>query len=225
MLRYLLTYSTDNLIMNEKLVLGGTWTGDLPIFSPDTLASAPSRQGYDAGCSTLPKKIHMHCFYSVFYGLLFQLFKILKAPFTDHGGDHGHGQWMQMEDLSDPKHAPFKPHLPLLLSDSQAISTRLQKKPGTRLYSEYVELFNKYRSKVLFFLCLLLFVLKNSAMCMDNVSFWRMLYSTNCVAVVFKVTIMHNFHDIPNNGMIYPIFMIITQYWYTQYWCYNRKTI
>ena len=30
--------------MIEKLVLGGTWTRDLPIFSPDALTSAPSRQ-------------------------------------------------------------------------------------------------------------------------------------------------------------------------------------
>ena len=31
--------------MSEKLVLGGTWTENLPIFSPDALTSAPSRQG------------------------------------------------------------------------------------------------------------------------------------------------------------------------------------
>ena len=30
--------------MIEKLVLGGTWTGDFPIFSPNALPSAPSRQ-------------------------------------------------------------------------------------------------------------------------------------------------------------------------------------
>ena len=35
---------TGNLIMIEKLVLGGIWTGDLPIFNPDTLTSAPLRQ-------------------------------------------------------------------------------------------------------------------------------------------------------------------------------------
>ena len=35
---------TGNLIMIEKLVLGETWTGDLPIFSHDALASAPLRQ-------------------------------------------------------------------------------------------------------------------------------------------------------------------------------------
>ena len=35
---------TGNLIMTEKLVLGDIWTGDLPIFNPDTLTSAPSRQ-------------------------------------------------------------------------------------------------------------------------------------------------------------------------------------
>ena len=35
---------TGNLIMIEKLVLGGIWTGDLPIFNPDALTSAPSRQ-------------------------------------------------------------------------------------------------------------------------------------------------------------------------------------
>ena len=33
-------FSTGNLIMIEKLVLGGTWTGDLPIFRPDALTSA-----------------------------------------------------------------------------------------------------------------------------------------------------------------------------------------
>ena len=37
---------TGNLITIEKLVLGGIWTGDLPIFNPDTLASAPSRHIY-----------------------------------------------------------------------------------------------------------------------------------------------------------------------------------
>ena len=30
--------------MIEKLVLGEIWTGDLPIFNPDALTSAPSRQ-------------------------------------------------------------------------------------------------------------------------------------------------------------------------------------
>ena len=34
---------TGNLIMIEKLVLGEIWTGDLPIFNPDALTSAPSR--------------------------------------------------------------------------------------------------------------------------------------------------------------------------------------
>ena len=33
-----------NLIMIEKLVLGEIWTGDLQIFNPDVLTSAPSRQ-------------------------------------------------------------------------------------------------------------------------------------------------------------------------------------
>ena len=33
---------TGNLIMIEKLVLGEIWTGDLPIFNPDALTSAPS---------------------------------------------------------------------------------------------------------------------------------------------------------------------------------------
>ena len=33
---------TGNLIMTEKLVLGEIWTGDLPIFNPDALTSAPS---------------------------------------------------------------------------------------------------------------------------------------------------------------------------------------
>ena len=32
------------MIMIEKLVLGETWTGDLPIFSPNALTFAPSRQ-------------------------------------------------------------------------------------------------------------------------------------------------------------------------------------
>ena len=36
--------STGNLITIEKLVLGGTWIGDLPIFIPDELISAPSWQ-------------------------------------------------------------------------------------------------------------------------------------------------------------------------------------
>ena len=33
---------TGNLIMIEKLVLGEIQTGDLPIFNPDALTSAPS---------------------------------------------------------------------------------------------------------------------------------------------------------------------------------------
>ena len=33
---------TGNLIMIEKLVLGEIWTGDLLIFIPDALTSAPS---------------------------------------------------------------------------------------------------------------------------------------------------------------------------------------
>ena len=33
---------TGNLIMIEKLVLGGIWTGGLPIFNPDALTAAPS---------------------------------------------------------------------------------------------------------------------------------------------------------------------------------------
>ena len=33
---------TGNVNMIEKLVLGGTGTGDLPILSPDALTSAPS---------------------------------------------------------------------------------------------------------------------------------------------------------------------------------------
>ena len=39
-----LTGITGNLIMIEKLVLGEIWTGDLPIFNPDALTSAPSWQ-------------------------------------------------------------------------------------------------------------------------------------------------------------------------------------
>ena len=35
---------TGNLVLIEKLVLGEIWTGDLPIFNPDALTSAPSRQ-------------------------------------------------------------------------------------------------------------------------------------------------------------------------------------
>ena len=34
---------TGNMMI-EKLVLGGTWTGDLTIFSPNALTYAPSRQ-------------------------------------------------------------------------------------------------------------------------------------------------------------------------------------
>ena len=33
---------TGNLIMIEKLVLGEIWTGELSIFNPDALTSAPS---------------------------------------------------------------------------------------------------------------------------------------------------------------------------------------
>ena len=36
--------STGNLIMIEKLVLGETWTGDLQIFSLDTLTSVLRHQ-------------------------------------------------------------------------------------------------------------------------------------------------------------------------------------
>ena len=35
---------TGNFVMIEKLVLGEIYTGDLPIFNPDALTSAPSRQ-------------------------------------------------------------------------------------------------------------------------------------------------------------------------------------
>ena len=35
---------TGNLILIEKLVLGGIWTEDLQIFNPDALTSAPLRQ-------------------------------------------------------------------------------------------------------------------------------------------------------------------------------------
>ena len=45
---YFLFDLTGNLILIEKLVLGGIWTGDLPIFNPDTLTSAPSRQAYSS---------------------------------------------------------------------------------------------------------------------------------------------------------------------------------
>ena len=45
---------TGNLIMIEKLVSGRTWTGDLPIFSPDALTTAPSCQAmYVYGCTQL----------------------------------------------------------------------------------------------------------------------------------------------------------------------------
>ena len=36
---------TGNFIMIEKLVLGETWTGDLSIFSPNLLTSAPHVRG------------------------------------------------------------------------------------------------------------------------------------------------------------------------------------
>ena len=35
---------TGNLVMIEKLVLGGIWTEDLPKFNPNAITSAPSRQ-------------------------------------------------------------------------------------------------------------------------------------------------------------------------------------
>ena len=35
---------TGNLIMIEQLILGEIWTGDLPIFNPDALTSAPPWQ-------------------------------------------------------------------------------------------------------------------------------------------------------------------------------------
>ena len=38
---------TGNLIMIKKLVLGGIWTGDLLIFNPYVITSAPSRQAKD----------------------------------------------------------------------------------------------------------------------------------------------------------------------------------
>ena len=37
---------TGNLIMIEKLVLGGIWTEDLPILNPNALTSAPSKTSY-----------------------------------------------------------------------------------------------------------------------------------------------------------------------------------
>jgi hypothetical protein len=33
-----------------------------------------------------------------------QIFKILQAPFADHGS----GSWLKLEDLADPKHAAYK---------------------------------------------------------------------------------------------------------------------
>ena len=37
--------------MIEKLVLGEIWTGDLPIFNPHVLTSAPSRQALELSWS------------------------------------------------------------------------------------------------------------------------------------------------------------------------------
>ena len=58
--------STGNLIMIEKLVLGEIWTGDLPIFNPDELTSAPSRQatyidsGHKFGTESLTQSTVCH---------------------------------------------------------------------------------------------------------------------------------------------------------------------
>ena len=43
---------TGNLIMIEKLILGGIWTGGLPIFIPDALTSAPSIQAVNEDRAT-----------------------------------------------------------------------------------------------------------------------------------------------------------------------------
>ena len=37
---------TGNLIMIEKLVFGGIWTGDIPILNPDALTSAPCKTSH-----------------------------------------------------------------------------------------------------------------------------------------------------------------------------------
>ena len=42
---------TGYLVMIDKLVLGEIWTRDLPIFNPDALISAPSRQAGHQRCS------------------------------------------------------------------------------------------------------------------------------------------------------------------------------
>ena len=49
---YSLVDLTGNLIMIEKLVLGGTGTRDLPILGLDALTSAPSRQAWDTTSQT-----------------------------------------------------------------------------------------------------------------------------------------------------------------------------
>ena len=54
---------TGYLIMTEKLILGEIRTGDLPIFNPDALTSAPSRQvliGFMNNLNTDKKYLILH---------------------------------------------------------------------------------------------------------------------------------------------------------------------
>ena len=52
---------TGNLIMFEKLVLGEIWTGDLPIFNPDALTSAPSWQAKEDLLAGLAGELLHYC--------------------------------------------------------------------------------------------------------------------------------------------------------------------
>ena len=69
-----------NLIMIEKLVLGDIWTGDLPIFNPDALTSAPSRQ---AICLETHFHFFIECFgYYLHRRVFFQNLKKLNINLT-----------------------------------------------------------------------------------------------------------------------------------------------
>ena len=58
---------TGNYFMIEKLVLGGEiWTWDLPIFNPDALTSAPSRQAWQH----LPNEFHRYAGRTIIEGSL-----------------------------------------------------------------------------------------------------------------------------------------------------------
>ena len=76
---------TGNLIRIEKLVLGGIWTGDLPIFNPNVLTSALSRQILlikDCGPRNLEHRLQIYAdleAFKIYLMISLLLFWVLKS--------------------------------------------------------------------------------------------------------------------------------------------------